>query len=279
MVHKIAVLAIAIFAIPVAGAAADTRFVGASSTGGSTLYVFNSDADGAGAAKTAPVSGIAAGDAIVGLDVRPATGELYALGHNSGTTQLYTIDLAPNAKSATATAVGGRLASMGASFGFDFNPTVDRIRVINDADENRRLNPINGALAATDTSLAYAGTDVNAGDDPAATAAAYTNSDNDPATGTTLYDIDTAQDVLVTQAPPNNGTLNTVGALGLDATPNAGFDIAGTGNAAYAVLQPAGSSTSSLYSIDLASGAATALGGLKKVPVALDSLAVVRDEA
>ena len=168
---------------------------------------------------------------------------------------------------------------MGASFGFDFNPTVDRIRVINDADENRRLNPVNGALAATDTNLAYAAGDVNAGDNPAATAAAYTNSDNDPATGTTLYDIDTAQDVLVTQAPPNNGTLNTVGALGLDATPNAGFDIAGTGNAAYAVLQPAGSSTSSLYSIDLASGAATALGGLKKVPVALDSLAVVRDAA
>ena len=55
MVHKIAVLAIAIFAIPVAGAAADTRFVGASSTGGSTLYVFNNDADGVGAAKAAPV--------------------------------------------------------------------------------------------------------------------------------------------------------------------------------------------------------------------------------
>ncbi len=36
-------------------------------------------------------------------------------------------------------------------------------------------------------------------------AAAYTDPDNDPATGTTLYVIDADLNALTIQAPPNNG--------------------------------------------------------------------------
>src|SRR5689334_16967896 len=71
------------------------------------------------------VSGLQNNETIVGIDVRPATGQLYALGTSS---RLYTLNTATGA----ATAVGGQFAPAlnGFSFGFDFNPTIDRIRVV-----------------------------------------------------------------------------------------------------------------------------------------------------
>jgi hypothetical protein len=39
----------------------------------------------------------------------------------------------------------------GTSFGFDFNPTVDRIRLVSDSGQNLRLNPNSGAGATTTT--------------------------------------------------------------------------------------------------------------------------------
>ena len=129
----------------------------------------------------------------------------------------------------------------------DFNPTSDRIRLVNDADISLRVNPVTGALAAQDTNL-------NPGN-PNVTAVAYSNNFNGAAS-TTLYDIDTGSDVLAIQNPPNNGTLTTVGAgLGLDAGPATGFDIDSTGTA-YAVLSTGGGN-SGLYTIDLVSGTAT----------------------
>ena len=39
------------------------------------------------------------------------------------------------------------------NFGFDFNPSVDRIRVTTDTGLNFRLNPNSGAIAGIDTSI------------------------------------------------------------------------------------------------------------------------------
>ena len=53
----------------------------------------------------------------------------------------------------------------GDDYGLDFNPTVDRIRVTNDADENLRINPNNGARADTptnDTNINPAGNQIKA---------------------------------------------------------------------------------------------------------------------
>jgi hypothetical protein len=146
----------------------------------------------------------------------------------------------------------------GASFGVDFNPTVDRLRVTSDADQNLRINVDTGA-ATVDGALAYAAGDANAGQDPNVAGSAYTNS-MAGATTTTLYGIDSARDVLVTQNPPNNGTLNTVGALGVDAGDAVGFDIAPNGNTAYAALTVDGASQ--LYTINLTTGAAALVGGV-----------------
>ena len=199
-----------------------------------------------------PISGLPDGVSIVGIDVRPATGKLIAL---SSASRLYTLDVNTGA----ATAIGSGTfnpASAGSSFGFDFNPTVDRIRLTSDGRQNLRLNPASGGVAATDGSLAYAANDANASTTPAIVASAYTNNFAG-ASSTVLYNIDAGLNSLVTQNPPNNGTLNTVGALGVDAGDLTSFDIlsdrVGTDNAFASI-------NSTFYAINLATGGATPIG-------------------
>jgi uncharacterized protein DUF4394 len=208
-----------------------------------------------GSFSSRPITGMAAGEYAVGIDFRPAPplGRLYALG-NLG--QLY---LVANPSSGAASAVGaGGIALSGTEFGVDFNPTVDRIRVISDANQNLRLHPDSGVLVSSDGALAYASGDANFGQDPEGTGAAYTNNVSG-ATTTVLYDIDSGLDILATQAPPNAGTLNTVGSLGVDVLAVNGFDISGSTGTAYAALN-VGGPQSVLYTINLMTGAATSVG-------------------
>jgi hypothetical protein len=202
------------------------------------------------------LSGLASGETLVGIDYRPATGELFGLSDGS---RLYRIEVGTGA----CTAVAGVLSPLlnGGAFGVDFNPTVDRIRVTSDADQNLRLHPMTGVVAATDTPLSYAPTDVFAAVNPNVVASAYTNNFNG-ATTTMLFNIDSSLDTLVFQNPPNSGVLNTVGPLGVNVTGASGFDIAGSNGAAYAVLTTPGSPAPALFSIDLTSGAARFLAVL-----------------
>ena len=192
-----------------------------------------------------PVTGLQTGEVILAIDIRPLTGQVYGLG---STSRLYLIDKT----TAVATVVGTSPftpALSGATFGFDFNPMVDRIRVISNTKQNIRLNPETGVVAGADTDLTP-GT-------PAVSAAAYTN--NQPASATTvLYVIDPSTDKLYTMGSPNTGIMTEVGALGINVDGNNGFDINGTDNKAYALLT-VGSATK-LYSINLTTGAATAVG-------------------
>jgi hypothetical protein len=199
---------------------------------------------------TKAISGLGNGENIVGIDFRPVNGQLYALSSGS---RLYTINLASGA----ATAIGlppllGYLS--GTSFGFDFNPTVDRIRVVSNTGQNLRLNPNDGALVATDGML-------NPGT-PTVTAAAYTNNFAG-ATTTVLFDIDVNSDRLFTQIPPNDGTLVGVGTgLGVNVDAANGFDIGGTTGIAYAILTS--SNVSKIYQINLTTGIATAVADFPK---------------
>lgn len=220
-------------------------------TGANTLVRFRSSSPGT-IERTFNVTGLQGGESIVGIDARPATRQLYALG---STGRLYVVNPA-SGRAALISTVSTALS--GTSFGMDFNPTVDRLRVTSDADQNLRINVDTGATTV-DTALAYAGSDVNAGQNPNVVASAYTNSVAG-ATTTTLYNIDSARDVLVTQNPPNNGTLNTVGALGVDTSDAVGFDIAPNGNTAFAALTVGG--VSQLYTVNLMTGAATLVGGV-----------------
>jgi hypothetical protein len=191
------------------------------------------------------ITGLDPGEDILAIDFRPATGQLYGLGSNS---QLYVINLVTGA----ASPVGGNFtpALSGTAFGFDFNPTVDRIRVVSNTEQNLRLNPDTGQVAGSDVAINPAGSLV---------ASAYTNNFAGAVT-TVLYGIDSGTDQLVIQNPPNDGTVTPVGSLGVDTTELSAFDIAPGTGLAYAALTPPASGVSSLYTINLSTGAAT-LGG------------------
>lgn len=206
-------------------------------------------------AATVGITGLQSSESLVGIDFRPFNGVLYGIG---STSRIYTLNVATGA--ATQIGSAGLFTLSGANFGVDFNPVPDRIRVTSNTGQNLRLNPNDGTLSATDTSLAYAAGDVNAGLNPGVVASAYTNSFAGAST-TTLYNIDIARGVLAVQNPPNNGTLNTIGNLGVFSTNQVGFDILGGSGTAFASLTNA-NGISSLYTINLATGAATLVGGI-----------------
>lgn len=194
-----------------------------------------------------PITGLQTGETVVGIDFRPVNGQLYALGSSS---RIYVL----NTSSGAATAVGTlpfTTLLVGTSFGFDFNPTVDRIRCIGNLGLNLRLHPETGLVAAVDGIL-------NPGT-PTVTASAYTNNFAG-ATTTVLYNIDSATDKLYKQDPPNNGTQVEVGSLGINVENASGFDIGSRSGMAYAALKVG--SSSSIYTINLTTGAATKVADL-----------------
>ena len=195
------------------------------------------------------VTGLQSGETLVGLDFRPANGRLIGLGSSS---RVYSVDTL----SAVATVAGTAAftpALSGAAFGFDFNPTVDRIRVHGSGGQNLRLHPETGVVAATDAALSYMAGDAGAGTTPQISGTAYTNSVAGAAS-TILFAIDSNRDVLTRVGDANAGIMTTVGPLGVNTTTDAGFDIVGI-NEAYASLTVGGQSE--LYTINLSTGAAT----------------------
>lgn len=226
-----------------------------------TLVAFGRGNPTSGAVRTTAITGLASGETVVGIDFRAdaaATAErgLYAV---TSASRIYVIDTTSGA----ATAIGSAAftpAVSGAAFGVDFNPTVDRVRLHSDTEQNLRLNQLTGAVAATDTPLAYATGDASAGQNPMIVGTAYTNS-VPGATTTELFAIDSDRDQLVFLATPNAGGLTTRGPLGVNTTTAVGFDIVGAGSGtAYATLTPSGTSRSRLYTINLTTGAATEIG-------------------
>ena len=235
------------------------------------LISFNSATPGSILSSVA-ITGLQAGENVLGIDFRPVTRQLYALG---STSRLYTINLTTGA--ATAVVAPFTPALNGTAFGFDFNPTVDRIRVTSNDDQNIRLNPNNGTVAGIDNTIVYAAGDPNFGVNPNVVGSAYTNNFVG-ATTTTLYDIDSNLDILVTQNPPNNGTLNTVGPLGFNTSDLVGFDISRVSSTAFASLTVPAAATSAFFTMNLTTGAVTLVGtigggvtisGIAVVPTAL----------
>ena len=146
-------------------------------------------------------------------------------------------------------------ALAGTTFGADFNPVVDRLRVVSGAGQNLRINVGTGDVI-TDAPVAFAA--------PAVATAAYTRSFAGT-TATQLLVIDVASRSLLLQNPPNDGVLSTVGRLDplRDFDDVAGFDIAGGEDGLpLAALRPAGATQPGLYRVDLVTGAATALGAI-----------------
>jgi hypothetical protein len=192
------------------------------------------------------ITGLGSGETLLAIDFRPATGQLYGVSSGS---RLYVINQNTGvARALTTEAFRPGLAGNQVA-AFDFNPTVDRIRLVTSTGQNLRLNPETGTVAATDGSI-------NGAAGATITGAAYTNN-TAGATTTVLYDLDPATDQLYRQDPPNDGTLVAVGALNLNITGDGGFDIDARTGTALGLYPVNGNPT--LFTVDLTTGAARSL--------------------
>jgi hypothetical protein len=247
---KLTTLALALASL--AGVAHAQQTVYAIGNGGASLLRFESD-DPANVTVVGNFGG--AGQFLDAIDFRPATGQLY--GYLDSADAFFTVNLAT--AELTLASVGPSGAPTNTfQLGLDFNPTIDRARLVTDSDQNIVFNPVAGTAGAF-TDLFYGPGDPNFDADPNIIENGYTN--NVVGSGTTQqYAIDYGLDLLVTLAN-NSGVLGTVGPLGVDTDIYTGFDVftaAGGVNTAYALL----GDTPGFYSINLSTGAATLIGNL-----------------
>ncbi|NIZ90729.1 DUF4394 domain-containing protein [Kineococcus rubinsiae] len=260
----VAALVTAVAAAPAAASGPTAKESGSSSSshravglvGGTQLVTF-STRDPRRSGPIGTVTGLQQDTRLVGIDVRVQDGKLYGVGDRGG---IYTLDT----RTAKATYVQRlTVALQGTSFGVDFNPAANALRVVSDTGQNLR-QPFATAGAATvaDTPLS---TPPAAGTTAGVTGAAYTNNDLDAATATTLFVLSTATDAVAVQSPANAGTLAATGSLGVDATGPAGFDISSTlvkgksvDVAGYASLSVGGGR--GLYEVSLLTGQAKRVG-------------------
>ena len=202
------------------------------------------------------IVGLSQGDRLLGIDLRPVDRKLYALGSSGN---LYRLDAGGGRY--TATNLGMLSASLtGSSFGFDFNPTVDRLRVVSDANQNLRINTntmppgtiVDGALT------------LNGMTQFDLLAVAYTNS-RPGVTSTMLFGLDARTGGLVRSTNANAGTYvntNPMGmayqslGLALDNSQAIGFDISGGTGLGYFNY------FNDFYHINLATGAPTLVGSI-----------------
>jgi Domain of unknown function (DUF4394) len=218
------------------------------------------------------IKGLQPGEVILGIDYRVSKDTLYAIG-SSG--RLYTL----NEDTAQLTPVGAAPFAVkldGSQFGFDFNPTVDRIRVISHTAQNLRLHPDTGGVVDSnpntegvqiDGTLAYANGDANFGKKPSVVGAAYSYNKADTKI-TTNFALDAATGSLITQGSregttpaisPNTGQLLTVGKLGVNFD-DAAFDIQALSDVAFTALSGKDLKGTRWYTLDLKTGAASFIG-------------------
>lgn len=159
---------------------------------------------------------------VVAIALRPADGRLYGLTDKGG---LVVID--PRTGRVTEGAKLDKPLEMGGRAVINFNPVVDRLRVVGSGGTNYRIHPDTGAVTA-DGALKYAPGTPFAGTTPRITAAAYTNH----VAGTketALYTIDTALGQINLQAPPNDGVQQPKKEIGGGLPNGVGFDILADG--------------------------------------------------
>lgn len=242
--------ALVLSAVIAAPASAAERFYGV--TESDRLVTFHSDSPGA-VRSSQPIRGLG-GATLLAIDVRPANRRIYGLGSDD---RLYRID-PRTARSVQVGPVSVRQRS--GAVGLDFDPTSDRLRVVNTAGLNARLDPDSGALIDGNRRLAgpqpdrlldYPGSAAL----PRVGALAYTRS-FPGASATRLFGIDQRRNRLVLQSPRSRGVLSTVGRLGVNASGSVGFDIARSGRA-YAAFALPGDGRARLYAIALSGGRAS----------------------
>jgi len=156
--------------------------------------------------KVLPLTGMGAGQTMVGIDYAANSGTLYGLGYNSAaqTYQLYTIDSATGNLTAVNSTPGslnlgtddGSGNTINAGFRF-VSTAANRIRVTgNNGATNVELDATAGAVAATNTGLQYVTGDASFGATANLTSIAYTGFNGDTATQMFGFDANTGSLVM-----------------------------------------------------------------------------------
>lgn len=208
-----------------------------------------------------PITGLAPDETILGIDARPFNGDLVIMTNGNRLLTVSATGAAAVIGSGFAPALSGAT-----EFGMDFNPTVDRIRVVDSLSNNRRLNPVTGGAAATDTNLTVGGQSIGAygtayrtwqfgGLAPANSVRQYVII----GTGTN-FGLGEVGSQAGGNASFNGGVVTSIGGFASPSTDNIGFDIFGPTDEAYVSLTDTSSFASSFYGLDLATGGLSNLG-------------------
>ncbi|MBC7726938.1 MAG: DUF4394 domain-containing protein [Microbacteriaceae bacterium] len=206
------------------------------------------------AATNVSITGLAAGDRFVGIDLRPGNNTIYGI---SLSNKIYTVNETTGAATFV-TNLGTAVVSSSLGYGIDFNPLADfnnvaSLRLISSAGDNYGINVTTGAVA-TQTSI---GTGF--------TGAGYSNSTPLPTVAPaapTLYYLNSTTDSLMKATSSfNNPSIVSVGMLGFDVLKANGFEVLPNDTAYAALNLDDGSSlVTGIYSISLTTGAATLVG-------------------
>lgn len=256
---RICALALSLTAIAIPAAAAQAATLAALQDGKTIVWI---DTD---KKKVTGSTNLAGGAMLVGMDVRPADGKLYGVTPDGAI-----VIVEPKTGKWDKKSQLSEKLPAGAMISVDFNPVADRMRIIASNGMSLRVNVEDGK-ATVDGALKYADGDANKGKTPNVTAIGYSNS----VAGmkeTTLYDIDFANGMLVRQMPPNDGTLNTIGALGVKLEGPVAFDVWSDGKGANTGWLLAGGS---LYTVDLATGGAKAVGAINGIKGKISDIAIL----
>jgi hypothetical protein len=238
--------------------------------GGTRIARFTVDRPGTLSPIGGAITGLEGDIRLVGIDRRVQDGRLYGVGNSGGVYRM---------SGANAIKVGQLSVALdGSSFGMDFNPAANALRIVSNQGQNLRqpFGPDNAPLGAT-----VADTSLNSGGAPALgiVAAGYTNNDLSDTTATTLFDIDTNNDQVAIQAPANAGSLSPTGKLGVGAGASVGFDIysevedgATVANFGFAAI-PTGTANR-FHFVDLLTGRVTYIG---RFPTRVTDIAIDLD--
>jgi len=207
--------------------------------------------------QTTALAPLSAGENLIGMDFRPINGLLYTI---STLNKLYSVDV----QTGTLTYVNQTsLPLNGTSFGFDFNPSVDLIRIVSDFGQNVRVSPNSGAVTVD--------SDINGLAMGVISSAAYAN--NVPAAAsTTLYTLSAT--TLFTQNPPNAGTQVPVGPLLVMTNITTGFDIATNNSVNYGFMSAPIAGVFRLLTVNLATGECLIRGIIGQTPISILDIAI-----
>lgn len=213
------------------------------------------------------ISGMANGEAAIALDLRPATDQLVALTNQA---RAYVIDAADGSATLLSTQT---VAGIGTTFGSSFELENDQLHLISDSGQNLSIDVASGTTSE-DGALAYAAGDVNFGSTVLISALAPL------VAGNGLFAIDADIDALVRIPAPSLGTLQTVGALGIDVSGEIALDMSASGEL---MLVVESGQQSALHLVDATTGTATfaglVLAGDVVVDIAVERRAIRELEA